>query len=187
VFYENLNKAILHEYRSRLPNLESGYRKNSQRWFSHCEKILEETIQDDEFWLNYWLSCSWLKEPTEADAQEVKTLNDDDIIHACVCLATSLKGILFEDYENSAMANNLHELWKLAEKESNKRGFGVYFDPYETELSRKKKGVIINEAKLWEKARSEGSICPHCQSKNVRSYNKQEWKCHDCGKRFRKH
>lgn len=186
-FYEQLNRAILSKYHSEMPSLDSNLRANKTRWFNHLEKLYEQIIMDSKYWLNYWLSCNWLKAPTKADKQEVKSLNDDDLIHICVCLATSLKGILFEDYENTSMANSLHELWKLAEKESNKRGFGVDLDPYEVELSRKKKGVLINEAKLWEKARIEGSICPHCQSYEVRSYNKEEWKCHSCGKRFRKH
>lgn len=85
------------------------------------------------------------------------------------------------------MAKNLHELWKIAEAESAKRGFGIELDPFEVECSRKNKGIVINKEKLWEKARIEGSICPHCQSENVRSYNSKEWKCHTCGKRFRKH
>jgi len=37
------------------------------------------------------------------------------------------------------------------------------------------------------KYRITGEKCTFCGSSNVRSYNKQEWKCYDCKKRFRKH
>jgi len=37
-----------------------------------------------------------------------------------------------------------------------------------------------------ENARKYG-ICIRCVSENVKSYGAEEWKCQECGKRFRKH
>ena len=139
-------------------------------------------------WSNFWLSCEWL-EFSQEDLGIIPNLKDYELVDYMIVLSASLHQFVDRELQDSEQAQTLHQIYKALKSEIEKR-------PQLNELHNKpdsfldyieNKDFIKQHEEQLSKARVTGSICIHCGSINVRSYNSQEWKCHSCGKRFRKH
>jgi len=126
--------------------------------------------------------------PLPEDYETLKHLGNYSLSNIHEVLCRSLKQLSDNNQEYEETANILHEYYKLTKAEINNRESMPTLpakDAFLDYIANKKEHSRLRN--LLKRARKSGTICIHCHSENVKSYNKNEWKCHDCGKRFRKH
>jgi len=184
-FYKNLKETLSLMVSDRIPH-QSKRNLDADAYFSRRNKIEKEIVTETD-WSNFWQNCKWLKQPSEQDVKILLNLNTEDLTKFHVLIFKSLVDMAKQDLEDSEPCKILHEFYKFSAQEMCDRG--ILKNPEKDAFYEycQNKQTHIEQENLMEDARATGKICIHCGSQNVRSYNKQEWKCYDCGKRFRKH
>jgi hypothetical protein len=183
-FFENLKTEIGNMVNYRIP-MRAREGLTEDAYFSKRVRIETEIVKEEDF-VSFWINCKWLTQPTIEDTDILRKLETEDLEEYHIVIFRSLMDMAKRDLEDTEQSKTLHEYYKLTRKELESRGtFLLKGDAYEEFIANKEQKV--REENLLEEARRTGEICPHCQSNNVRSYGKQEWKCYACGKRFRKH
>jgi hypothetical protein len=193
-FFKELDKQISREVLQRIP-LSSKLRLNVKGYFNRLNSETQ-TVLEGKGWAHFWLDCKWLKKPSSDDSVELSetfqgmnSFLDCSLSECFIVVANSLKQLIDSNLEDEQVTKWLWEYYKLAKSEINTRlsmphfreGINEFEDYIQT------KSQHVNKIHLMEHARKHGDICPYCENKNVRSYNTSEWKCYECGKRFRKH
>lgn len=138
-------------------------------------------------WSSFWqFHANMLNAPSNKELEHLKQMSNHQLADYFKLVCISLKQLVNNNLEHSEQAQILHEYYKLIKNEINSRGFVKLpeRDAFIEYCQNKKQ--YKEELEKMERARESGSMCPYCDSTNVRSYGKAEWKCHDCGKRFRK-
>jgi transposase-like protein len=125
-------------------------------------------------------------QPSQQDIDSMPKLDDCDLEKYHIIIFRTLIGLTDEDLGNTPPCQNLHEYYKLTRQELCNRGLMRDLGDAFVEYCQNKGQIQQHKAQI-QNARKTGSICVFCGSTNVRSYNKEQWKCYSCGKRFRKH
>jgi hypothetical protein len=115
---------------------------------------------------------------------DAPALDDFDLSIVQLILIQTFKEFIDSNQENDLACVKLRELYNAVYAEQSKRHPNDYpsgHDNFESYLARR------GEREEIASSRVTGLRCIHCGSTNVRSYNKDEWKRRDCGRRFRKH
>lgn len=182
-FFAELNDTLRGLVQYRIPQkAKESY--STQAYFNKLESTYEKVIKETN-WLGLWLNCNWLKAPTLEDHKTLENLGDYTLSNMHLILCISLKQLLDADLKKQAQI--LHAFYKLTKSEINARPSMPQlpetdaFDDY-----RQNKQIYIKQQTKMEDARRTGEFCPYCDSQNVRSYNREQWKCYSCNKRFRK-
>lgn len=183
-FFERLENEVANRVHAKIP-MASGYRSNANKYFSKRASVDTQIIKESDF-TNFWISASWLEKPNKHDKRTIKKLSVDDLTRYHILIFRCLIDLAKNGYENSAQCRKLHRFLKLTKKAMLRHGVLKEKGDAFIEFLENKQNYRSKQEKL-EEARKSGKFCPNCNSANVRSYNKVEWKCYSCGKRFRKH
>lgn len=158
----------------------------SDRYFKRLQDKTDEVLEKTN-WVSFWQRQDWLKAPSNEDHETLPYMNDEALANIWICLCQSLKQLIANDFEESETALNLNKYFKLLRDEINNRPSMFKIpdkDYFAIDVANKTKNQ--KKAKEIENARKTGALCIRCHSRKIISYNKQEWKCKSCGKRFRK-
>lgn len=185
-FFVNL-KSELENLASNQISMKSRDWLTSNRYLNLLAKKIDETIENYD-WVEFWLRYKGLHMPLDEDLETLKHLGNYQLANIHEVLCYSLKQQSDNDLEYEETAQILHEYYKLTKNEINSRESMPQLPPKDAFLDyiahKKEHGRLRN---LLKGARKSGEICVHCHSRNVISYNKLEWQCKDCKRRFRKH
>lgn len=183
-FFERLENEVSNRVHDKIP-MSSGYRTSIDRCFAKRALVTTQIVKESDF-TNFWLSASWLEKPSKDDEETVKKLDVESLTKYYLLIFRSLIGLARSGYENTSQCRKLHAFLRLTKKAMLKHGvLKVKGDAFEEFLQHKQ--AYKSQKERLEESRKSGKKCFHCESTNVRSYNKAEWKCYSCGKRFRKH
>ncbi|MFC1488193.1 hypothetical protein ACFLRN_10970, partial [Thermoproteota archaeon] len=147
---------------------------------------VEEVIKTNS-WFKFWENCEWLESPTQEDIQYIPFLSDCKLSNAYGIILHSLKKLSENDLETTREAKILHKFYLLLKSAINSRPTMFRAPEVDAFLDYSKNKKEYREQKnREERARKTGEMCVFCGSEKVRSYNRIEWKCYQCNKRFRK-
>ena len=178
--------GVLSELAQSKINQKSKEYYNAKRYFSKLEDAIEDVIKNNT-WFKFWENCEWLEFPTQEDIQYIPFLSDFKLSNVYGIIIYSLKQLSENDQEDTEQANILHEYYLLLKNEINSRHTMFRLPQVDAFLDYSKSKKEYREQKNREEgARKTGEMCVFCGSENVRSYNRIEWKCYSCNKRFRK-
>jgi hypothetical protein len=151
-------------------------------------KTEENVIRNLVNWRAFFETCDFMAYPSDSDVKMACLLSDSDVMTFTVILNLALRSYIDNYEENSEKCQLLYGFYRILKEETQRRPSLSFYQQEDgfkdflvTRIWRHE------EQRKLEDARLSGSMCIFCGSENVRSYNKQEWKCKDCGKRFRKH
>ena len=183
-FFNDLKNTV-----DRLGNQRIPFRAreglNSEQYFLKWAKTETKIVKETD-WASFFQVCTFLTYPTPQDTQQIKIIDTEDLKEFHIIIFKGLLGFASMDLQDSTECKMLHAHYKLTRSElEHRKVFQLHGDAFEFAVQNK--AEIEKETETMEYARKTGDFCPYCDSKNVRSYNKLEWKCYDCGKRFRKH
>jgi hypothetical protein len=186
-FFGDLNEYLNERVNALISDKQKGNLQILREYAVHRATVEQNVILNLVDWRSYFETAN-LDNPKEIDVKLVALMSDSDVLTFTVVLNRALKQCIDSYEENSEHCQILYSYYKILKVETANRPSLAFYpsedgfkDCLETRIWRHKE-----ERKLSE-ARELGNYCVHCGSNNVRSYNKQEWKCYDCGKRFRKH
>jgi hypothetical protein len=190
-FFSQLNDYLMERVNAIISEKQKGNLSNQREYFQYRAKIEQSVIQNLVEWRSYFETCGYLAFPTQEDKlvlADSNNVSDSDIMTFNVILGFALRKYIDNYMENSENCQKLYSYYKLLKEETGKRETLAFY-PHEDGF------VDYLENRIWrheeqrkaESARQLGNYCIHCGSENVASYNKKEWKCKSCGKRFRKH
>lgn len=180
-------KALEHELLCMVNNNIFSKPDSIEAYFNKLEKV-RHTLLISSNWVQFWQTCGFLENPKTEDIKSLKILTSDLLADYHVLICVSLKQFIESDLENSSEAHVLYQYYRLLKQEINSRADMPKLPERDAFLDYvKNKQGYKEQENLMEKARKTGSKCAFCGSTEVRSYGKAEWKCYNCGKRFRKH
>jgi len=182
-FFKELRDVLTLMVNARSPMKELS----TSAYFNKREVIRNEIIKETD-WVRFWQRCEWLKTPTQDDYETLSNLLDEEIADYHILICQSSTQLVDVDLEKSSEAQILREFYLLLKNEIASRPDMPKLPQKDAFLDyvQNKEEYVAEQTKMVD-ARRTGSMCLHCESTNVRSYNKAEWKCYNCGKRFRKH
>jgi hypothetical protein len=175
--------------------------KLKENRFSHAKdyfalrRDMEEKVILETNWSSSFDECIWLNEPLE----DPKTLSDSDLVTFQLVIIQALKGYIDNHREQDPNAQRLHQIYLSLKSELVNRNLDDSgSDGFQSYLSRREKQEQENN-RLEESSRTEqeekniqleearvsGSICPYCQSVNVKK-NGNSFQCKNCGRYWRK-
>jgi len=146
-------------------------------------KIIEKTN-----WSSFWqFHKDMLTNPTQNELEHLKQMSNHELIDFFKLVCLSLKQLINNNLENDTITQTLHGYYKMIKKEINSRDMCKLpkTDAFLEYIQHKQH--YKEDLEKMERARELGSMCIFCESTEVRSFNKEQWKCYGCGKRFRKH
>lgn len=184
-FFEQLNEFLIRQVNMKISQKQKQQLQNPNEYFSFRSNLEENTVLSTNWRLNF--DNHPIELPTQKDVEIAKTLSDDDLMRNIVILNHALASYIDHFEEGKPKTQILHAHYRLLKNEVAHRPSLDFFpseDGYQEYLSERVDRLAT--AKQLEMARQLGNICIFCGSKNVRSYNSEKWKCHDCGKQFRK-
>jgi hypothetical protein len=187
-FFGNLNEFLTERINAVISEKQKHSLQILREYAQFRAKVEENVIENLVDWRAYFETVDYLGFPSETDIKLASLLSDSDIMTFTVILNHALKGYIDNYMENSENCQILYGYYQLLKEETQRRpslGFYPKEDGFKDYLSTR--AWRHEENRKLEDARLKGNYCIFCGSENVRSYNKQEWKCYDCGKRFRKH
>lgn len=161
---------------ARFADLKEQFDGN-QRGYFKLRADIESSLILETNWLAFWKECAFLDKPLE----NLELFSDSDLLTLNQVLVESLKDFIDAHEEKNEICLRLNDFHKktfanlrlrFPDELSHGDGFTDYLEDRD---SREHK----------EDYRKTGSHCIHCNSEKVTSHGK-EWKCSDCGKRFRK-
>jgi len=184
-FFDELNIQIIRLGSDKISmRMREWY--NPDRYFEKLAEKIDEAIKNANF-LGFWARFGELYKPQPEDLKALKTINSYYLSNIHMVLCRSLQQLVLNDMEHEETAQILHEYYLLTQQEINNRPDMPTLtnkDEFLEEIANKEQNQELRE--LLKNARRTGKICVFCHSREVKSYNKDEWKCHTCGKRFRK-
>jgi hypothetical protein len=183
-FFKRLKQEINERLYEEIP-LNSGFRDREDVYINRMLTVETEIVKKSSF-VKFWLTSTWLTYPTQQDLETIKTLDSEDLTEFHILIFRCLIDLSKQDLEDSETCKKLHAYYKLTKEEMVKRG--ILTNPQDAFLEyTQNKHIHIEEENVFEKARTSGSMCPYCKSENVGSYNREQWYCRSCQKRWRKH
>ncbi len=141
-----------------------------------------ELIQSED-----WLSVLKMFEidyPTESDKEAIKQMETSDLLDIHQILIQASKQAIDSHEENTELAQKIHAYYLLTHSELEQRipnylrGDG--FEDYLTSRENRE-----GKNKLLEETRITGSVCPYCESTNVKK-DGNAFRCKSCGRYWRK-
>lgn len=181
-FFERLENEISNRVHNKIP-MGSTFRGNANTYFS--KKAIETTkvVKESDF-TNFWLSASWVENPSKYDKKTIKKLSVDDLTKYHILIFRSLIDLARNGYENSTQTKKLHEFLKLTKKAMLRHGvLKVRSDAFVEFLEHKQ--TYKSKTECLDEARKSGKFCPYCQSTNTFP-NGNMYGCHDCKRSWRR-
>ena len=185
-FFKEVSGILSELAQSKISQKSKEY-YNAKRYFSKLEDAIEDVIKNNT-WFKFWENCEWLEFPTQEDREYLAYVGDYKLANIYGVILHSLKQLSENDQEKSRESQILHKFYLLLKGAINSRPTMFRLPQVDAFLDYNKNKKEYREQKNREEgARKTGEMCVFCGSENVRSYNRIEWKCYSCNKRFRKH
>lgn len=182
-FFKNIETEISKLVTVRIP-MQAKYKLTDLAYFNKRRKLQEEIVKTTD-WTSFWVACDWLDYPTEQDKKDVHNLDAEDLTEFHIIIFKSLIDLAKQNQQDSEACKKLHQYYKLTRAEMEARSiFKEHGDAFLEFLGDKQQHV--SEEERMEEARISGDFCPYCDSTNVGSYNREQFYCRDCKKRWRK-